>query len=103
MRIAEGYTTALTVRHPKVHLESPAAATPAMITAVAPSAPPQLEMKRPGTPDAAFIMQLIAAAATRIADNDGSRPASDVVNAAYGDGPRVAQQLSPGRRIARSI
>ncbi len=103
MRIAEGHTTALTVRHPKVDSEVPVAAAPAMITAVVPAAPPQPQMKRHGTPDAAFVMQLIAAAATRTADSDASRPASDAVNAAYGDRPRAAQQLSPGRRIARSI
>jgi hypothetical protein len=107
MRIAASTPTALTIRHPKIAPETIAAATPPTPHAVAPSAPPPAYLTRYGTPDAGFVMQLIATA-TMVAprsqtDGPMSHAASAGAVSAYGAVHRPAQSASPGGRVARSV
>lgn len=102
MRIVASHATALTIRHPRIAPEPEAAAsTPAR--AVAPSAPPSAHLVQYGTPDAGFVMQLIATATTNAANDDSGRPVRNAVGAAYGYVDRATQPLPAGNRIVRSI
>jgi hypothetical protein len=70
---------------------------------IPPLAPPPAHLVQYGTPDAGFVMQLIAAATTRTANDDLGRPVRNDVSAAYGYVDRATQPLPPGHRIVRSI
>ena len=102
MRIVESRATALTIRHPRVTPETKAAAS-ATARAIAPPASPPAHLTQYGTPDAGFVMQLIATAATSTANNEPDRPARNAVSVAYGYVHRATQPLSPGNRLIRSI
>jgi hypothetical protein len=100
MRIAASTPTALTIRHPKIAPETIAAAAPPTTNAVAPSAPPPAYLARYGTPDAGFVMQLIATAAPTATHHDAAQPAIGIVSTAYGSARRASQ---PDNRVIRSI
>lgn len=102
MRIAESHATALTIRHPRVPPETKAAA-PAATLAVAPLTPLPARLAQYGTPDAGFIMQLIATATASTADEEAERPARNAASVAYGYAHRTTQPLPSGNRIIRSI
>lgn len=106
MRIAASYPTALTIRHSKTTPETKAIA-PMPARAVAPLIPPlglpPAHLTRYGTPDAGFVMQLIAAATTSAINDDPGRPARNTVSTAYGYVDRTTQPLPPGNRVVRSI
>lgn len=106
MRIAASYPTTLTIRHSKIAPETKAVA-PMPVRAVAPLipplAPPPAYLTRYGTPDAGFVMQLIAAATTSAINDDPGRPVRNAVSTAYGYGDRTTQPLPPGNRVIRSI
>lgn len=107
MRIAASTPTALTIRHPKIAPETVPAAAPPATHAVAPSAPPPAHLARYGTPDAGFVMQLIATATTATPRDQTDGPMIHVARAgavsAYGSVHRIAQPASPGGRITRSV
>lgn len=102
MRIVASSATALTIRHPRIAPEAQAVA-PMPARAVAPLAPPAAHLAQYGTPDAGFVMQLIAAATTSTANDDSGRPARNAVSAAYGYVDRATRPLPYGNRIVRSI
>lgn len=102
MRIVATSATALTIRHPRIAPEMEAVA-PMPARAVAPLAPPSAHLVQYGTPDAGFVMQLIAAATTNTANDDLGRPVRNAVSAAYGYVDLATQPLPPGNRIVRSI
>lgn len=104
MRIVASHATALTIRHPRIAPETEAIApTRAVAPLIPPFAPPSAHLVQYGTPDAGFVMQLIATAATSTANDDSSRPVQNAVSAAYGYVDRATQPLSSGNRIVRSI
>ena len=108
MRIVASSATALTLRHPRIAPEADAVAS-TRARPVAPLipllAPPSAHLVQYGTPDAGFVMQLIAAAATTTpAANDAlGRPVRHAVSAAYGYIDRATRPLPSGNRIVRSI
>ncbi|MGN6309435.1 MAG: hypothetical protein ACTHNN_07740 [Xanthobacteraceae bacterium] len=106
MRIVASHATALTIRHPRIAPETKAGA-PMPARAVAPLmpplAPPPAHLVQYGTPDAGFVMQLIATATTNTANDDSGRPARNAVSAAYGYVGRATRPLPPDNRIVRSI
>lgn len=102
MRIVASSATALTIRPPRITPE-PGAIAPTPARAVAPLAPPSAHLVQYGTPDAGFVMQLIAAATASTANDDPSLPMQNAVSAAYGYVDRATQPLPPGNRIVRSI
>lgn len=106
MRIAASSATALTVRRPRIAPEADAVASmPARPVAplIPPLAPPSAHLVQYGTPDAGFVMQLIAAATTPAANDDLGRPVRNAVGAAYGYINRATRPLPSGNRIVRSI
>ncbi|MBN8977716.1 MAG: hypothetical protein J0H25_02820 [Rhizobiales bacterium] len=100
MRIAASTPTALTIRHPKIAPETVEAAAPPTAKVPAPSAPPPAYLARYGTPDAGFVMQLIATAAQTSTHDDAVQPAISVVSTAYGSARRATL---PDNRVIRSI
>lgn len=100
MRIAASTPTALTIRQPKIAPETATAAARPTTNAVVPSASPPAYLARYGTPDAGFVMQLIAAAATTANGDDAVQPATSIVSTAYGSAHRASQ---PDNRVIRSI
>ncbi len=102
MRIVASSATALTIRHPRIAPETKAVA-PMPARAVAALAPPPAHLIQYGTPDAGFVMQLIAAAATNIANDHLGRPVRNAVSVAYGYVDRATQPSPHGNRIVRSI
>lgn len=103
MRIVASNAAALTLRHPRIAPETQAVA-PMLTRAVAPLASPPAHLTQQyGTPDAGFVMQLIAAATTGTANDDLGRPVRNAVNVAYGYVDRATQPLLRGNRIVRSI
>lgn len=102
MRIVASHATALTVRHPRIAPETEAVA-PTLARPVTPLAPPSAHLVRYGTPDAGFVMQLIAAATTSAVNDDLGRPVRHADSAAYGYTDRATQPLPSGNRIVRSI
>lgn len=101
MRIVASRSVALPLGPPR---EAPprrspdAAATTALV--VAPAKSHRFAMAQQGTPDAGFVMQLIASAATPPHPPDGSRQMDrSGATAAYGAAGRVAGL--PGHRMVR--
>lgn len=106
MRIVASHATALTIRHPRIAPGTEAVAPmPARAVAplIPPLAPPPAHLIQYGTPDAGFVMQLIATAATTTANDDSGWPVQNAVSAAYGYVDHATQPLSSGNRIVRSI
>jgi len=102
MRIVASTATALTIRHPRIAPEA-AVVAPTATRAVAPVTPPSAHLVQYGTPDAGFVMQLIATATTSAANDGSGRPVRNAVNAAYGYVDRAIRPLPSGNRIVRSI
>jgi len=96
MRIVANTPTALTIRLPKVAPQPARATTP--YPAALPAPPPACPT-RYGTPDAGFVMQLIATAT----QDDAAQPALHMVDTAYGSVGHATQPPQPGNRISRSI
>ncbi|GEM_PF-6418279 len=102
MRIVASTATALTIRHPRIAPETEAVAPTATRTVTAVT-PPSAHLVQHGTPDAGFVIQLIATATTSAANDDSGRPVRNAVNAAYGYVDRAIRPLPSGNRIVRSI
>lgn len=107
MRIVASSATALTIRHPRIAPEPEAVAstpTRAVAPLIPPLAPRSAHLVQYGTPDAGFVMQLIAAATTSTAPDAHGQPVRNAVSGAHGYVDRATQPLpSSGNRIVRSI
>lgn len=105
MRIVASHAAALTVRHPRIKPETEHVAPTARAIAplIPPLATPSAHLVQHETPDAGFVMQLIATATASTANDAPGQPVQNAVNAAYGYVGRATRPLPSGNRIARSV